>query len=1035
MQGGRHPSSQVYATCREWLVLLICLVAFSPLSRANNFIQLPPGADAPYLHQIWRTEDGLPSPSVRAIRQSHDGYLWLGADEGIATFDGVRFREMEPRSGSDRPDRWLVALEESRDGSIWTSSINGGLTRVKNGKITRYTTAEGLLHNYILSLREDRNGNLWVGTAKGLCRFRDGKFESYTNHPGLPVEAVRCILEDRQGDLWFGTTRGLSRLHSDEFTLFTREDLLVNDAVMTLMEDKRGDLWIGTSQGLTHLAQGQPRHYRTRDGLAHGTVRALLEDKAGNIWVGSQGRLQIIRDGKFEEVRLREETLPDFEGISFVYALCEDHEGDIWVGSSLGLSRLKPQKFKAYAKQEGLTHNLATLVQADREGTVWVGTYGGGICRLYGGNKMLVYNTSNGLSSDFVLAFFEDRQRNIWFGTDGGGLNRLANGQLTHFKVEGDMPANTMRVIHEDRDGTLWIGSNSGAFRFKDGVFTKEEKIPRSTIRAIIEDRDGNLWFATKNGLAKWKNKLQRVYHTREGFPSESIATVFEDSDGQIWAATDAGGVHRLNSDGRFSPSPSGFDERVMHIIEDDAGTFWLATRNGIFGARKQQLNEAVSRKDVRVDFVFYGRKDGMRRAQCNGIAQPAGTKTADGQIWFPTMHGAVAFDPARLANNKVPPPVVIEGMSVDGRMVELDKTLDFAPGRGQVEIHYTALSFQMPDLVRFEYKLEGFDSRWEDAGNRRVARYASLPPGDYRFVVRACNNDGVWNETGVAVKFSLQRHFYQTYAFYSLCFVGLAGAGLGLHRLRILKMKQREVELEALVERRTDRLKELVKSMESFNYSIAHDLRAPMRSIRGLTEALVQDYKPSFDEIGLDYAKRIEQSVIRMDRLIEDLLTYGQISHKDVPLEHVNVAIVIEKVLQLIGAEIEARKAIVLTRQPLPTLSANTIVLEQVFLNLIGNALKFIAPGTVPQIEIWAEDKGPVVRLCVRDNGIGIKPEHQERIFRIFERLHNGQTYPGTGIGLAIVHRGVERLGGKVGVESEPDKGSCFWLELPKAS
>jgi PAS domain S-box-containing protein len=245
-------------------------------------------------------------------------------------------------------------------------------------------------------------------------------------------------------------------------------------------------------------------------------------------------------------------------------------------------------------------------------------------------------------------------------------------------------------------------------------------------------------------------------------------------------------------------------------------------------------------------------------------------------------------------------------------------------------------------------------------------------------------------------------------------------------------KLSRYAQDLERRVAERTAQLEETVRSLESFSYSIAHDLRAPLRAMKGFTSALLEDYSSELDPIGQDYARRIAEGAGRMDSLIQDLLSYGRLSQVELSFTWVSVRDQIGLILQNYSEEIASWNASVQVKEGLPQLWANPTVFEQVLTNLFSNALKFRPQGRTPEIRIWGEERDGKGRVYIKDNGIGIEPAHQERIFQVFERLHGAETYPGTGIGLAIVRKGIERMGGKVGLESHPGKGSCFWIELP---
>jgi signal transduction histidine kinase len=254
------------------------------------------------------------------------------------------------------------------------------------------------------------------------------------------------------------------------------------------------------------------------------------------------------------------------------------------------------------------------------------------------------------------------------------------------------------------------------------------------------------------------------------------------------------------------------------------------------------------------------------------------------------------------------------------------------------------------------------------------------------------------------------------------------------LHQIRVRRHEAQNQRLEALVADRTEHLENAIKSMETLTYSMAHDLRGPLRTIRGMTTALLDEYRAGFDETAFDYSRRIKQAVGRMEDMVQHLLVYGLIAHSKAPIEKVSLDKIFELVLAELQAEIQARKAIIELTRPQPEIMANALLLQQVLTNLVSNGVKFVPPTTPPRLHIWSERQRQTVKICVQDNGIGIEPMYQRRIFGLFERLHGQSEFPGSGVGLAIVQKGVERMGGKVGVESQPGKGSCFWLELPAA-
>jgi len=262
---------------------------------------------------------------------------------------------------------------------------------------------------------------------------------------------------------------------------------------------------------------------------------------------------------------------------------------------------------------------------------------------------------------------------------------------------------------------------------------------------------------------------------------------------------------------------------------------------------------------------------------------------------------------------------------------------------------------------------------------------------------------------------------------------VDLSGLRQTEQELRLAHEKLRGYadQLEKRVAERTRELEETNAEMQAFSYSVSHDLRAPLRAMQGFSQALLEDFGPGLGEIGQDYARRIASSAAHMDSLIQDLLAYSRLSRAEIRLVPVGLQEAADEALQQVQSAVREHGASVDVRRPLPLVRAHRGTLVQILANLLGNAVKFHPAGAAPSVSLWAESRDRLVRVWVEDNGIGVPSEHRERIFRAFERLHGAEQYQGTGIGLAIVRKGAERMGGRAGVEARAGGGSRFWIEL----
>lgn len=1024
---------------------LVMLVCFGPAIRwGSEALALDPRkALTQYSHRVWQTDDGLPQNYVHAIVQTRDGYLWLGTEEGLVRFDGLRFTVFDRDNTEALHNNYIFALCEDREGSLWIGTAGGGLTRFKNGTFVNLSTNDGLSGDIIRSIIEDREGSLWIGTASGLTRLKDGRFTSFTVKDGLAHDTVYSICEDRAGSLWIGTGGGLSRFAAGKFTTYTVKDGLSHDMVRTVMEDRAGNLWIGTfGGGLARLRAGRFTTYTTSDGLSDNKIWSLGEDRDGGLWIGTDsGGLNRFRDGRFTTYSTKEGLTSDI-----VLSILEDREGSLWVGTGGGLNRLKDAKFTAYTTRQGLAHDVVRSIYGDREGTLWIGTYGGGLSRFRDG-AFINYTTKDGLAGDIVFSILEDRVGNLWVGTNGGGVSRLRDGNFTTYSRKQGLSNDIVRCIYEDRAGNVWIGTYGGGLNlFKRGKFIKygkAEGLSSDFVLSIHEDRAGNLWVGTfGGGLNRFKDGRFTTYSTKQGLSNDTVLAIYEDADGSLWIGTNGGGLNLFKNGKIISITTKDglFNDVVQHILEDRQGNLWMSCNKGIFRVRQQELYDFAAGKINSITSVSYGVADGMRSSECNGGSQPAGWKTRDGKLWFPTNQGVVMIDPEHLTVNELRPPVHIERVIIDKRAIDPTRQAELPPGKGELEFHYTGLSFLVPEKVRFKFKLDGYDDEWIDAGSRRVAYYTNISPGRYRFRVIAANNDGVWNETGAAVEFYLRPHFYQTKLFYVLCAFTVGLLGYGLYLLRVRQLKKREKELVSLVEARTKDLLEVTRDLERVNKlqadfvsGVSHELKTPLTLIRLYGETLL--YGESFsDDERRNYYHIITRESERLTHLIEKVLDFSRIDRgqKQYHLQVGDIGPVVGRTVEIYGQYLMRQGLHVETElaTDLPPVQFDPDAVSEAVLNLMDNAARYSGESKYIGVRLRAEESRVV--LEVEDHGIGVPESEREKIFQQFYRAHNGTGKGGYGLGLFLVQHIMEAHGGTIELESEVGQGSVFRLIFP---
>jgi ligand-binding sensor domain-containing protein/signal transduction histidine kinase/CheY-like chemotaxis protein len=1065
-------------------MLTLCAVAvlFSMARWGEPVLALDPRkAITQYVHDVWQTKDGLPQSSITAIIQTRDGYLWLGTFGGLVRFDGMQFTVFDTSNTQALRSKRILALFEDRDGALWVGTENGGLSRFDQNRVTTYTTRDGLPNDSVFSICQDREGTLWIATWDGLARLKDGTVQPYSTSEHNFRGRVSFVITDRHGSVWVGHGRQVMRLSDGTWT--TQMVIDPPEGWMnSVYADREGNLWIGTwGNGLYRRTRGGWTVYGTREGLSHNRVTALVEDRDGNLWIGTEGGgLNRLKDGRLS-------SFTDKDGLPsrVVRALLEDREGSLWIGTEGGgLSRLKDGRLTSFTDKDGLVGSSLVPIYQDRAGALWIGAACGGLSRfqisdvgvqtdrlrtppaaLGAPTVVTTYTVQQGLPNNCVWALTGDREGNLWIGTHGGGLTRFKEGRFTSYTRADGLADSIVFSIYEDRSGTLWIGTNSGLTRFKDGRFITyrtADGLVNDSVRFITEDRSGALWIGTLGGLSRLQDgKFTNV--ARDGLSHDHVRTIYEDRDGILWIGTYGGGLNRLK-DGRFvhyTRKDGLYDDVVSQILEDDRGNFWMSGNRGIFRVRRDELNEFAEGRIKSVTSMAYGTTDGMKSHECNGGGQPAGCKTRDGRLWFPTTKGVVVIDPNDQKTNPLPPPVVIEQVRINRQPVGLSRAVEIPPGRGDLEFYYTGLSFLAPEKVRFRYRLDGFDKEWIDAGARRVAYYTNIPPGRYRFRVIARNNDGVWNETGAALEFSVRPFFYQTGVFYALSAVAVVLAAWGFYRLRVRHLKARERGLARLVQERRQAEEALQESNRRLEQAlgelrraqehviqqerlhalgqmasgIAHDFNNALAAILGYSELLLMrpanlsnPGKVMEDLRAINTAAKDAANVVRRLREFYRHREEGEIF---LPVD----------LHQLIGQAISLAQpkwkdqtqasglaiSVKTNLQPVPPVPGNEADLREALINLIFNAVDALPGGGT--IIISARAEGEQVVVEVSDTGTGMTEDVRQRCLEPFFTTKGER---GTGLGLAMVYGVIQRHKGEIAVESEPGKGTTIIIRLP---
>jgi signal transduction histidine kinase/ligand-binding sensor domain-containing protein len=800
-------------------------------------------AFAQYRFDSWTTDDGLPHISIWALRQTRDGYLWLATGDGLARFDGVRFRVFHKANtpGLTNANFTPYAMLEDRQGALWAGTAYGGVVRYRDGVFTTYTTKDGLADNRVVRVDEDAEGTVWVYTRTGLAQWKDGRLKRVAPAPGSPFNDHLVAPKNLSVDaiffgLWRQTAGGWERFAYGRWSSFPLPPHLPDMAdpaklnISAIVEDSERRLWYGVMdrpQEAYCVSDGRLTVYQ---GLPSNSF-VCYQDRSGHLWLSDRdGDTSLWKDGQLT-------PLVGFSTAS-VFRAWEDREGGLWIGTkNEGLYRLRGQPINVLRRPGGPWLNTINALWQDRSGDVWLGS-NGGLSRFRDGrfDNYPRPGATLGEQPNVFSALFEERDGVIRVGTFDG-VTHFRDGRLFEDKDLSAQITRRITAIHRDRAGDLWFGSNQGLYRLgdnrRDGKlerYTTADGLAGDNVTALCEDHAGALWIGTQSGLSRFAGGHFASLTEADGLSSNRVSAIYEDGAEVLWVGTFDGGLNRLTKSAaspngqnemkitRYTTEQGMFSNAIFHILEDDQGWMWFSCHLGLHRVRKQELNDFADGRISRITSIRFGKADGFITEECRAVGQPAGLKTRDGRLWFPTQDGVAVIDPKAVPANPHPPPVVIESFLLDRQPVAFDRTVRIAPGQENFEVEYTALSFINSGQIRFKYKLAGLDHDWVDVGVRRTAYFSHVPPGEYTFTVTAANSDGVWNTEGASLRVVVLAPFYRTWWFMALASLGVIGIALAGYRRRVAALRAKHAAREAFS-------RQLIESQELERKRIAAEL------------------------------------------------------------------------------------------------------------------------------------------------------------------------------------------------------------------
>ncbi|HEV3049736.1 MAG TPA: two-component regulator propeller domain-containing protein [Longimicrobium sp.] len=761
------------------LHLRVCLAVLAAvcLGASATHAQAPGMAFA-----SWGTEEGLPSNIALDIAQTRDGYLWMASYDGIVRFDGVAFRVFSEADipGLNRASFWRVVVDSA--GTLWAASERDGLVRYAGGRWTLFGTRDGLKSDRVTALLPDTGGVLWVGTRGGVSRMRNGRIQPLPAPAGMDELSVMDLARDRDGTLWIGTTAGgVVRYRDGRYERVGG----ATDQVTSLYAERDGTVWVGTfDAGVERMRGGEIRRLAADGAGAPRRVNSMLRDREGTLWLAAENGLYRMEGDRAVHV-----PLPGGRPIAQASSLHLDAEGNLWVGSRQGgLFRLRPTAVTTLTTADGLPHDLVSAIQGDGADGVWIATHGGVAHRTPRGVQL--YTQAGGALPDAVARdLLRARNGDLWVASNGG-LTRIRDGRAVTFGARDGLPDDRVRVLWEARDGALWAGTYNGLARLRDGHFESygpAQGLTDSYILSVFEDRRGTVWVGTQSeGLFRMAGG-RFVPGPRE-LARVPVFRMMEDADGTLWVGS-ARGLARIRGDSvTLVNARHGLPgNAVYQALDDGRGRMWLTGSWGVGHVPRAELEAVAAGRARTVTIKQFGSRDGMA-GEASSISRS--WQGPDGRLWFGTPAGLAVIDPARLRRNTRAPVPLIERVVVDDSVYVGAAAVEAQPGNRRLEFHFTAASFVAPEQLRFRYRLEGYDPGWVEGGTRRAAFYTNLPPGRYVFHVQARNEDGVQSAASARVTLRLRPYFWQTRWFLLLVAAAVVALALAAHRVRLRRVQ-----------------------------------------------------------------------------------------------------------------------------------------------------------------------------------------------------------------------------------------------------
>ncbi|MBN1340527.1 MAG: hypothetical protein JXA03_14455 [Bacteroidales bacterium] len=1079
----------------------------------------------------FNSSNGLIHNLVNCITEDSRGNIWFGALGGISVYDGRSFTNYTTEQGL--PDNDINHIMEDLDGNIWIGTQNGlSLLPVSEndegpGTFINFNQEDGLEGNAVYDILQDKTGGLWFAGKKGVYHYNPGNTKAFLNvfiMAGLKDLTVKTLVEDQDGILWFGTEEGIIRFDpsgKSEPVTFSAEDGLVNNNIRSSLVDMFGNIWFGTYGGASVYSKtdGSFTNLTTEQGLSNNIVCSITEDEAGSLWFGTLGGGLCRYDGQSVMGFTAKQGLPG----TVIYAVTEDRTGNLWFGSNdAGITKYTPADkitkrsfFTNYSSSQGLPGNYILAMMAGRNGNLWLGSPTG--MHTFDGQTFCTYTTGQGMNSDYTVCFEEDRHGRLWIGTYQGGASRFDGKSFTNYTTDQGLIHNTVWAIMEDRNRNIWFATRGGLSIFNGESFinfTTGQGLPDDKLSSVLEDRHGNILTGTwGGGIAIIRKEIAETlinqkslkpgeaifenYSTNNGLSNNVVYNILEDSAGNIFIGSNEG-ITVLK--GGLDPSGKtlakngreNYNQKTGFPIRD------ISNNNSMLIDSRGVLWGGTGDKLVRFD---YGR---MHKSPAAPRIFIRSVKVNNEYIsWHTLQKNRKKPDQTATFSNFVPPEQNDE-LLVFGKIlskserdtltgqfrsirfdsissfyaVPLNLTLPYS--FNHIGFDFAGVETRRPFLVRYQYKLEGYDQDWSTPDTKSTAEYGNLPAGEYTFLVKVQSPDGFWSEPAT-YRFNVLPPWYLSwpaYIFYGLLLILIIYLADRIQRRRLIakerhRAMQRELAQAKEIEKSYHELKtaqslliqsERMASLGELAAGIAHEIQNPLNFVNNFSEVsadLVREMNEEMDKGNTNEVKEITAGLIQN---LEIILQHGKRASSIVRgmLEHsrtgkgekrpVDINALADEFLRLSyhGLRVKDKSFNADFRleadQNLPRVNVVPQDMGRVLLNLINNAFYACSErsrsavsakisamedsGYKPEVTVSTKSLGDKIEIRVKDNGHGIPDEIKDKIFQPF--FTTKPTGQGTGLGLSLSFDIIKAHGGELKMETQPDVGTEFIIQLP---